>query len=661
MLIQRPIALFCLAALIHAADACRADELDDNTLETPVPEVLTPVRLKQPRTEVPASVTVIDRELIVSSGIRELPELLRLVPGMAVGARSGWDYVVSYHGTSRRNSRRMQVLIDGRSIYQAGLATIEWSDIPLAIEDIERIEVTRGPDTAAYGANAFLGIINIITRHPDDSPALRLKATAGNKSTEDYYVSTSGELGAAGTYRISGAARRDSGFDHRRDDRERRDSKDLHFVNGRWLLNPTSNWTLDLQAGYKTGIKTEDYFPPVQMTPNDHWIKDYFFSVNSQHFFAPDNSLKWQLDYSRTTSNGDWRSCSSAYDLGLSTDPAAKAFMICGDLNENIANTRVDFDLQHTLIGASRWKLVSGVHAQKQYVDSQTYYQGSIGRTTYQLFANFEYRFSPYLSATLAGSQEYLENSNRNFSPRAALLFSPDSDQTFRAVYSEAIRTPDLFENHIDWQYSVTNIQPKLPGFENVQYPMSPTQSPGNLREERIRSREIGYYGLWLNRRLAIDIKAFWDNLDQLISQTLNLDRFDPDNRNHADQQGFETEVDYRISDQLRTRFSYALINSRVSDSNEADLTPHKSGSVGIIYTMPRDWQLSTFYYYAYPINDNKFTRWDTRIAKELPLFGKQLTLSGVVQHYFYKYADLFDDNLYNGQNRIYFSVDLTF
>lgn len=654
---QCSVALFCFASLVYQPETGWGQDLESTSLEPAIPEVLTPVRLKQPRTEVPASVTVIDRELITSSGIRELPELMRLVPGMAVGARSGWDYVVSYHGTNRLNSRRMQVLIDGRSVYQAGLATIEWSDIPLAIEDIERIEVTRGPDTAAYGANAFLGIINIITRHPDDSPALRIKATAGTNSTEDYYVSTSGNLGGAGTYRITGAARRDSGFDHNARDQDRRDSKNLQFVNGRWLFNPTATWTLDLQAGYKTGIKTEDFTPPAEMSPNDHWVKDYFFSLNSQHFFTPNNSLKWQLDYARTSSNSEWRACKSLAELQIAP---VDDYFVCGDLNEDSTNTRIDFDLQHTLLSANQWKLVSGLHAQKQYVDSQTYYQGSVGRTTYQVFANFEYRFSPYWSTTLAGSQEYLENGNRHFSPRAALLFSPDSDQTFRAVYSEAIRTPDLFENSVDWQYSVHNITPSMPGFENFKFPDKPIQGPNNLKEERIKSREIGYYGLWLDRRLAIDVKAYWDDLDHLISQTLNANRFKPDNSTSAEQQGFETEIDYRISDRWRTRLNYALINSSATDSNEVSLTPHKSGSAGIIYTLPRNWQLSTFYYYAYPINENKFTRWDTRVAKHLSFFGSTVTISGVVQHYFYKYADLFDDNLYDSPNRIYLSVDLS-
>lgn len=654
---QCSIAFFCFAALFNHSETSWGDELDDAPLDPPIPEVLTPVRLKQPRTEVPASVTVIDRELISSSGIRELPELLRLVPGMAVGARSGWDYVVSYHGTNRRNSRRMQVMIDGRSVYQAGFATIEWNDIPLALEDIERIEVTRGPDTAAYGANAFLGIINIITRHPDDSAKLRLKATRGNKSTEDYYASTSGNAGSAGSYRVTAAARRDSGFDHSFNGDDRRDSKNLEFINGRWLVSPTSNWTLDLQAGYKTGIKTEDFSPPEQLTPPDHWIKDYFFSLNSQHYIAPDNSLEWQLDWSRTTSTTEWVGCESARNLY----GGSPSFFYCADLNENSKNTRIDFDLQHTLVRATRWKLVSGAHVQQQYVDSETYYSGGVSRTTYQLFANFEYRFSPHWLTTLAGSQEYLKNGNRHFSPRAALLFSPDENQTFRAVYSEAIRTPDLFENNVEWQYTARNLSPSLFGMTTFQVPQQPRLAPGNLDEEHIRSREFGYYGLWLKRRLALDFKYFRDDLDHLISQTLNIDKFQPNNNSYVNQQGFETEIDYKATDQLRLRLSYAFIKSATNESNEEDLTPKKSGSAGLVYALPRDWQFSTFYYYAYPVSENKFTRWDTRIAKRIPLPGGNVTVSGVVQHYFYEYADLFRDNLYDGPNRVYLSVDMNF
>src|SRR5690606_41354380 len=112
------LALIAISTLPMAS--LSADELADAELGSLIiPEVLTPVRLKQPRTEVPASVTVIDHELIEATGARELPEILRLVPGMVASARSGWDYVVRYHGANRRNSRRMQGPLDGRTTYQA--------------------------------------------------------------------------------------------------------------------------------------------------------------------------------------------------------------------------------------------------------------------------------------------------------------------------------------------------------------------------------------------------------------------------------------------------------------------------------------------------------------------------------------------------------------
>jgi iron complex outermembrane receptor protein len=332
---------------------------------------------------------------------------------------------------------------------------------------------------------------------------------------------------------------------------------------------------------------------------------------------------------------------------------------VCGDTNENSKNARTDFDLQYTRLGAKAWKLVSGIHAQQQRVTSETYYDGTVSRSTYQLFANFEYRFLPKWSATLAGSQEYEDHGNRDFSPRVALLYLPTENQSFRAVYSEAIRTPDLFENEVNWGYTARNLTPPING-QTIGYTPR-TVAPGNLREERIRSQELGYYSLWFNRRLAVDVKLFHDDLNQLISETLTFGDFHPDNNSSQDQEGAEIEADFRVNEQLRLRMTYASINWHGAVPNENSLTPDECGSAAVLYSLPGDWQLSTLYYYAYPVNNSKFTRWDTRIAKRLPIFSGHVTVSGVVQHYFYKYADLFRDNLYDGPNRVYVSVDMTF
>ena len=643
--------------MLLASSLSYAVDNDDDLLEE-IPEVLTPVRLKQPRTETPASVTVIEHKLIEASGIRELPELLRLVPGMAVGARSGWDYVVSYHGTSRHNSHRMQVMIDGRSVYSASLATINWDDIPLAMEDIERIEVTRGPNTAAYGANAFLGIINIITKHPDDGAKLRVKATGGNNNTEDYYASTTGQTNT-GSYRVSAASRRDSGFDYRQNGTERRDSKNLHFVNGRWLVAPTAEWNLDLQGGYKKGINTDDA-NGFDITPPDTNVENYFASINSQHFLTANNSLKWQLDHTGARSINEWRTCTSA--AALDPDLPSSA-LVCADVDTNVKTSRTDFDVQETWLSGGNWKLVTGAHAQHQRVYSETLYSGSASRLTYQLFSNVEYRFSPQWLATVAGSHEYLEDGDKEFSPRVALLFLPNENHSVRAVYSEAIRSPDLFETQLRWHYIATNVStvPTLPITLPQSFELPTLRSPDNLHSEKIRSHELGYYGLWMDRRLQVDVKLYHDDMEDLISDNPAYGSYEPANDAVVEQTGYETEIKFLATENLQMHATYAVIHSKSTTHLEEDLTPRHSGSSAVVYDFGNQWQVSGFYYYANPINKNKFSRADMRLAKQLPIHASRLTLSMTVQHYFQKDADLFDDNLYDQPNRVYLSADLSF
>src|SRR5690554_2964284 len=146
-----------------------------------IPEVLTATRLKQPKAETPASVTVISAEQIQALGARNIPEVLRFVPGMFVGhSQSESSDTVIYHASSQNFTCRLQVLIDGRSVYNAAVARVIWDNIPLAVEDINRIEIIRGPSSATYGANAFLATINIITKSPEESLGTQMRYRGGN-------------------------------------------------------------------------------------------------------------------------------------------------------------------------------------------------------------------------------------------------------------------------------------------------------------------------------------------------------------------------------------------------------------------------------------------------------------------------------------------------
>ena len=135
----------------------------------------------------------------------------------------GNEITVNYHGGQVDSARRMQVLIDGRSVYRPGLATVDWTDLPLAIEDIERIEVFRGPNTVSYGANALTGVISITTRNPANSHGTRLKYIHGQRGIDDWY----GSQGSAAVtdFRLSLSGQQDSGFDRTDEDQPYRDSR----------------------------------------------------------------------------------------------------------------------------------------------------------------------------------------------------------------------------------------------------------------------------------------------------------------------------------------------------------------------------------------------------------------------------------------------------
>jgi iron complex outermembrane receptor protein len=159
-----------------------------------LPIVASVSRLPQRLADAPTSVTVIDREMIRSLPIRDLNDIFRLVPGFQTYPNNTEAARVTYHGlTDEEFSPRLQVLVDGRSMYSSAFRNgVNWAVIPVAIEDIERIEVVRGTNAVSYGSNAFLGVINIITVDPSLVQGFSVTANHGNQGIRDYSLRTGG-------------------------------------------------------------------------------------------------------------------------------------------------------------------------------------------------------------------------------------------------------------------------------------------------------------------------------------------------------------------------------------------------------------------------------------------------------------------------------------
>ncbi|MDX1458933.1 MAG: TonB-dependent receptor plug domain-containing protein, partial [Marinobacter sp.] len=208
----------CADDLVAALDVSDAFEEDYGfLLEGPVPEVLTTTKLRQPKSRGPGTTTVIQGQLIRDLGILKLVEVFRLVPGMTVGFVGSNRPVTSYHGTVAYDQRRLQVLIDGRTAYLPSLSGVDWNTMPVALENIERIEISRGPNAAAYGINAFLGTINIITRSPEDTQGVSLHTSYGSRGHKKVFGSV-GDVTNDYDWRLSYERRDEEGFDYQVND-----------------------------------------------------------------------------------------------------------------------------------------------------------------------------------------------------------------------------------------------------------------------------------------------------------------------------------------------------------------------------------------------------------------------------------------------------------
>lgn len=170
----------------------RADSSADDIFEE---QVVTASARSSSEARAPASLTVIGEDEIRMSGAATVPEILRRVPGVDVAEMNPSDTNISMRGFNRRVANKVLVLVDGRSVYSDFLGTTYWPLLDVAVHDISRIEVIRGPGSALYGANAFAGVVNIITKIGDDASGARAFMQAGDHNTFQGGVSTGGRTG----------------------------------------------------------------------------------------------------------------------------------------------------------------------------------------------------------------------------------------------------------------------------------------------------------------------------------------------------------------------------------------------------------------------------------------------------------------------------------
>jgi iron complex outermembrane receptor protein len=574
--VLRSLSFGILSALTALAQAATPVPSEQDFLGD-LPVVLSVSRLAQPQSEAPGSVTVIDGETIRLSGAREIVDLFRLVPGFQVGY-SGSNPRVYYHGALDQFGQHMQVLIDGRSVYSPFfLGGVNWSNIPLALEDIDHIEVLRGSNSAAYGADAFLGVANIVSKHPSQTPGCTLAGRAGGPGVEDKLLRYGGKEGEL-SYRVTLGQRSDQGFDHIGTDRDMR-----HFnLRADWRANLRDEF--QFQAGAVDTLGGAGY-PNVNNNHNGDMPRQQrrssaFVQAKWQRTLSPDEDfhLAWHHMEERSVDN---------FIYG---DPIFQGRVT---IDYGGTSSRDDLEMQHTFSPRPDMRIVWGAELRRDRVKSVPLYatQATLNMDMGRLFENWEWRLNPSLLFNLGTSLEHNSLTGSSNSPRAMLSYHLTPEQTFRMGVSRATRAPSIFEEkaNLFWTNGVIRVQKFL--------------ATGAFQSEEILSREIGYLGTFRSLGLTTDVRLFHEKITGLGTRDCPQ-ACDYKNLDHPSIRGVEWQVEFRPAAETRIILNQAFMriasqyplptDTKPSDRQAA---PTHSTSLALFQKLPQDMTLSAMLY----------------------------------------------------------------
>jgi iron complex outermembrane receptor protein len=547
--------LWLFGLLWQTVSANDGNALTVNYYFEDLPVVLSATRLSQPLSDIPASMTVIDRDTISATGAITIPDILRLVPGMTVGFYSGSRASVSYHGLADEYARDMQVLVDGRSIYDPGFGGVSWPDMPIEVDEIARIEVVRGPNAAAYGSNSYAGIINIITEHPADQLGSSLKTLVGGGDTRRIYARHADARGGA-AYRLSTSYQEYDGFAAIPDAEETA----WFSFHGDYIINEYNE--LKVFFGLSDGLY-EEGFNEIAQDVRQLDNRYHFQQINWQHQASPSNKIQFQLYHNCLEIDDDFRSpvlsemikidsiwedldpdnqipidmrpdvfaqlLSAQAGLAVPYPDYATFLSELGMTDSPLAfsplgfkSHRYDLELQQTLTWFDNLRLAWGLGMRQDNIKSIWLFHTDerLTRDQWRVFANLEWHLRRDLVANLGSMWEHFEKKQPFFSPRLALNYHLDRSNTLRLSASRAYRMPTLFE---DFVYQVLFLDGPLDDLNNHRVAIE------NLDPQRIDSYELGYLGSFPARGLTLDVRLFRERLTDIIDDIRNLNIPNPD------------------------------------------------------------------------------------------------------------------------------------
>jgi iron complex outermembrane receptor protein len=595
-------------------------------------EVTSVSKREQKLSQAAAAIFVINQDDIRRSGALNIPDLLRMVPGLDVAQINANTWAISARGFNYQFSNKLLVLIDGRTVFTPSQDGVNWDTQDVPLEDIERIEVIRGPGATIWGSNAVNGVINVITKSTSDSLGTLLTAGSGNENRAFGTAQGGGAFADDVTYRVF--------------------AKYLDVDNLPAIMGPDSDgWHL-LHGGFRIDGHV---FDADSMTLQGDLYKGGERAVigHIASFSPPDNeNVARSAPLSGGNVLGRWHhvlSSTSETTLQIYFDRYVR---LGPQLDESCNTIDVDFQ-QNTRVG-SRHNFVWGMgyrYAADRTVPTidQAFLPADMDLRLFSAFIQDEITLRPDRVTLIVGSKiEHNEFTGFEIEPSARIAFTPSTRDTFWAAISNSARTPSLRDVNADFNLAVFALPDGSPAIASI-------QGSRNPKSEYLLAEELGYR-LQPNDWVSIDLTVFRNQYRNLRSfeDGVPKTQYDPvqhtefpiyqGNRVHGSTEGLELSTKIRATDQWTLSPGYAFLRMNLhNDPGSFDVitVPNVEGSnprhqaqlrsaINISHTL--SWNMAAYFVDRLPAQHvPSYTRvdtglsWQPRDAMVLSLVGQNL------------------------------------
>lgn len=600
-------------------------------------EVVTANRTPQSLAQTAAAVFVISNEDIKQSGVTTIADALRMAPGVQVAKSSSHTWAVSIRGFNDRFSNKLLVLMDGRTIYDPLHSGVTWEVQDMILEDIDRIEVVRGPGAAMWGANAVNGVINIITKKSINTQGVLMTATGGNYERFQGQARFGGEASEATTYRLYGKYM----------DKAKGDEAIFLTGDDSWNMRQ-GGFRIDHSLSVKSefilqgdiyeakldevNLLVSSPLPVPIPTKSVRDMEGYHILSQWNYSIAKSNSFKAQLYYDTTAFN---------------------ALFVDEDRDT------LDFDFQHIFPIGHRQSLTWGIAYRWSRDDIEGTLQvdslseASRQDTLYSAFVQDEISFfNPNLKLIIGSKFEHNDYTSYEIQPSIRGIWLPAGDHSLWGAVSRAVRTPSRYE------YDGVVRTPL--GRDPATGKMSARvwQSSSDFDSEVLIAYETGYRQV-VSKQFSFDLAFFYNDYDELSTLEpvgltpvatpygdVIVQHYIKGNKLSGYTWGGELVMNYRPLDWWRLQGVYSylqmqLVNDSDSgDSNAEDLendSPSSQFSLRSNMQFPQNFSLNLWLRYVGALSSEQTEAYwdgDIRVAWE-PI--EQLELALVGQNLFHE------------------------